>query len=54
MLVANTSSELVGERTKDGDVLQIFFKGGGNILTKERLEAIKVTNSTQSSISSSA
>lgn len=41
MLVANTSAILVGERTQDGDVLQIFFQGGGNVLTKERLQAIQ-------------
>ncbi|KAK3708230.1 hypothetical protein RRG08_023639 [Elysia crispata] len=41
ILSVNTSAAFVGERTKDGDFLQIFFKGGGNVLTKERLQAIE-------------
>ncbi|XP_055880253.1 protein dispatched homolog 3-like isoform X1 [Biomphalaria glabrata] len=40
ILKVNTSAEMVGARTKNGDILQIFYQGA-NVLTKENLQAIK-------------
>ncbi|CAL1540358.1 unnamed protein product [Lymnaea stagnalis] len=39
LLKVNTSAEVVGPRTKNGDVLQVFYQAD-NVLTKSRLQAI--------------
>ncbi|XP_012945835.1 uncharacterized protein LOC101857696 [Aplysia californica] len=39
LLTANTSASVLGARTKNGDLIQVFYHGG-NVLTKERLQAI--------------
>ncbi|KAH9488013.1 hypothetical protein Btru_066816 [Bulinus truncatus] len=39
LLKVNTSADVVGARTKNGDILQVFFQGS-NVLTQENLQAI--------------